>query len=247
VGLYLINRLRDSPQSLGLPSIEKYRDDYPTKKHSDKETERLPAREILFKYVLRNKYIWVLSAAYFFVYIVRTAVNDWTSLFLVETKGYSISGATAAVFWFEAGGFLGSLAAGWSSDKLFHGKRGPINAIFSFLVLIAVVVMWKVPETGIIFDSAVIFAIGFFIFGPQMLIGMACAELSDKNAAGTATGFAGWFAYIGAAVAGGPLGAIAKNWGWDGYFIALIISCAIAVLFLLPLWAVKVNKDLVES
>ena len=38
------------------------------------------------------------------------------------------------------------------------------------------------------------FAIGFFIFGPQMLIGMA-AECSHKDAAGAATGFVGLFAY----------------------------------------------------
>jgi sugar phosphate permease len=44
------------------------------------------------------------------------------------------------------------------------------------------------------------FLVGFFVFGPQMLIGMAAAELSHKKAAGAATGFVGWVAYLGAAV-----------------------------------------------
>ena len=53
-------------------------------------------------------------------------------------------------------------------------------------------------------DGIIIFFIGFFIFGPQMLIGMVAAELTHKKAAATSSGFAGCFAYIGAAMAGGP-------------------------------------------
>jgi len=33
VGIFLINRLRDTPRSLGLPTIEKYKNDYPSKHH----------------------------------------------------------------------------------------------------------------------------------------------------------------------------------------------------------------------
>lgn len=38
-----------------------------------------------------------------------------------------------------------------------------------------------------------------------MLIGMAAAECSHKEAAGAATGFVGLFAYLGASLAGWPL------------------------------------------
>jgi sugar phosphate permease len=38
------------------------------------------------------------------------------------------------------------------------------------------------------------------VFGPQMLIGMAAAECSHKEAAGAATGFVGLFAYLGASL-----------------------------------------------
>ena len=43
--------------------------------------------------------------------------------------------------------------------------------------------------------GGVLLTIGFFVFGPQMLIGMAAAECSHKEAAGAATGFVGLFAY----------------------------------------------------
>ena len=55
-------------------------------------------------------------------------------------------------------------------------------------------------------------------FRPQMLIGMSASELSPKKAAATASGFAGWFSYIGAASAGYPLGKITQDYGWEGFF-----------------------------
>ncbi|GAB4186107.1 MAG: MFS transporter [Simkaniaceae bacterium] len=243
-GFFLINRLRDTPQSLGLPSIEKYRNDYPDEESAKKmqEQEReLTTKEILFTYVLKNPFIWILAISYFFVYVIRTAINDWGMLFLYEYKGYSLIKASTCVFWFEIGGFFGSLAAGWFSDKIFLGRRGPVNVLFSLFVIFALGAFWFTPGNFVLVDGILMFIIGFFIFGPQMLIGIAAAELSHKKAAGTATGFAGWFAYVGAAFTGFPLGKIAQDFGWQGFFVLLAACGGIAVLLLLPLWSLKAN------
>ncbi len=241
-GLFLINRLCDTPQSLGLPPIEKFRNDYPTKKYSSQERE-LSVREILFEYVLTNPFIWILGISYFFVYIIRIAVNDWTVLYLVEAKGYSQIGAGGIVFWFEIGGIFGGLVAGWASDKIFKGRRGPINVIFCLLITGAITLFWKNVGLHPIIDSAMLFSIGFLIFGPQMLIGMASAELSHKKAAASASGFTGWIAYLGAAFAGYPLGKITQEYGWEGFFLTLTICAVAATLLLLPLWRIRSSED----
>ncbi len=239
-GLFFINRLRDSPQSLGLPPIEKFKGEEVLGKI---EVEReLSLKEILFTYVLRNKFIWVLAISYFFVYIIRTAVTDWSVLFLIETKGYSILTAGACVCWFEVGGCFGSLTAGWASDRIFKGRRGPISALFSFGVVFAIIALWFSPGGSVVLDSALLFVIGFLIFGPQMLIGMAAAELSHKKAAGTATGFVGWVSYLGAAMAGYPLGKMTQEWGWAGFFIVLASCGLISVCLLLPLWKASASS-----
>lgn len=242
VGLVLINRLRDTPRSLGLPTIEEYKNDYPDK-HHEKVRYQLSTKEILFKYVLKNKYVWILAVSNLFVYIIRQAVNDWTQLYLVESKGFSCIIAGTCVFWFEIGGFLGSLAAGWGSDYIFKGRRGPINILFTIGVLITIYFMWKTPCCLILVESLFVFLIGFFIFGPQMLIGVAATELSHKKAAGTATGFTGWFGYIGAALAGGPIGIMVKKFGWEGYFVILLVCSMVALLGLMPLWRIKANPN----
>ena len=235
-GLFVINRLRDTPRSLGLPIIEKFKKDYPDQKLES--NNNLSTKEILFKHVLKNKFIWILAISYFFVYIIRIAINDWSALFLVETKGYSLLAAGACVFWFEIGGIFGSLAAGWTSDKIFRGRRGPVNVLFSFAVIFALYAFWQAPGGFPVLDSALMFLVGFFIFGPQMLIGMVAAELAGKKAAGSATGFVGFVAYIGAATAGYPLGKICQEFGWEGFFFSVGLCGVLSVLLLLPLWKV---------
>jgi MFS transporter, OPA family, sugar phosphate sensor protein UhpC len=237
MGFILINRLRDTPQSLGLPAIEKYRNDFPDpKKKNEKKEKELTTKEILFTYVLNNKWVWLLAISSFFVYIVRMAINDWTALYLIETKKYSMIQANACVSLFEIGGLFGMLVAGWLSDKIHAGRRGPMNVLFSLGMLLAVILLWFCQTPSGLIDSAALFTIGFFLFGPQMMIGLAAAELSHKKAAGTASGFAGWFAYFGAAAAGYPLGKLTLEFGWDGFFMMLAICGAITVFLFLPMW-----------
>lgn len=238
-GLYIMNRLRDTPQSLGLPSIEKFKNDYPAVKlQEDKE---ISAKEMLFKHVLSNKFIWVLAISYFFVYIIRQAVNDFGALFLIQAKGYSMMAASGSVFWFEAGGIFGTLVAGWGSDKIFKGRRAPVNVLFALGVVFAIAGLYYSPAGSMLLDYSLMFAIGFLIFGPQMLIGMAAVELSHKKAAGTSNGFVGWIAYLGAATAGYPISKIAEVWGWYGFFSALVLCGITTVALLIPLWGIKSN------
>lgn len=247
VGFFLMNRLRDTPQSLGLPPIEAYRNDYPNRSAKEKEKKTLSTKEILFEYVLYNKFIWVLAIAQFFIYIVRTAVNDWTMLYLMEVKHYTTIEAGSCVFWFEIGGFFGSLASGWASDILFRGRRNPINVLFNLGIVFVTLAFKAFFLPSVFFDSCFLFLFGFFIFGPQMLIGMAAAEISHKKAAATATGFAGCFAYLGAAMAGGPLGAVIKSWGWESYLITLFVCAILGGLIVLPLWNIKTNPRYMDK
>lgn len=242
-GLFLINRLRDTPQSLGLPTIEKYRNDYGDQKKGSEDQEReLSIKEILGKYVLKNKFIWLLAIANFFVYMIRIGITDWSVLYLVEVKGYSIMGAGASLVWFEVGGFCGNLLAGWMSDIVYRGNRGQTMVIFIVGVICSTLLLWWSPAGYLLLDGISLFLVGMWIFGPQMLIGLTAAELAHKKAAATASGFTGWFGYLGAASAGYPLAKITQSGGWEGYFIAITVCSLVTLLLLLPLWGAKRQK-----
>jgi len=231
-GVWLINRLRDIPQSLGLPPIEKHNNDF--SQTSEEELDRtagqtLP-KKVLLDYVLKNPWVWSMSIAYFFVYVIRTGFNDWTNLFLQETKGYELLAANAGIFWFELGGVAGTLVAGLGSDSLFKGKRMPVIIGYALALIIVTPMLWYIPPGYMALDYTVLTVIGFLIFGPQMLIGLAVAEYVDKRAACTANGFAGLLASIGAAFASYALGIVIDIWGWYSYLLALIISSVIILL-----------------
>ena len=241
-GFWLINRLCDTPQSLGLPSIEKFRNDYAESSRKEVNERELSTKEILFGHVLNNPYIWLLGISYFFVYLIRNAMSNWTVLYLVEAKGYTQLGAGGVVLWFEVGGIVGNLLAGWSSDLIFRANRGPVNVLFCFFASLVLYLLWGCSGNTPVIDSLLVFLVGLLIFGPQMLIGVAAAEMSHKEAAATSTGFIGWIAYLGAATAGYPLGKITQDFGWEGFFITLTACAIIATLLLFPLWSVKSAK-----
>ena len=102
--------------------------------------------------------------------------------------------------------------------------------MFCSLALLATIsALWSITGQHLFLDSLLMAGIGFFIFGPQLLVGLAAAEIVTKRAACTANGFAGCFAYVGAAATGYPLGKIIDLWGWPGFFVTLLV-CSAAIV-----------------
>lgn len=234
-GLWLMERLRDVPQSLGLPPIEKYRgEECPIEENLEKK-QTLSVREILFNHVFNNIGVWILALSYFFVYVVRTGLNDWGTVYLTQEKGYSLVVAASGITWFEVGGFVGILVSGWASDYFFAGRRIPFMIFCSIALLFCICLFWITPPGYVYLEMFLLSVLGFLIFGPQLLVGLAAAEFVDKKAACTANGFAGCFAYVGAAATGYPLGKIIDIWGWQGFFITLLLCSAAIFIVLIPL------------
>ena len=210
-GVLSINRLRDTPASLGLPPVEVYRGEETIADAKANEGEKLSSRQILYQYVLTNKWVWLLAFTNIFVYFIRTAFGSWMAVYSVQVKGYSQWSGSVCYSMFELGGLCGSLTAGWASDKLFQARRSPINILFAIGMALSVLFIWWLPPGTAWLDFLAIFTIGYMVFGPQMLVGMSATEFSHKKAAATSTGFVGWFAYMGAAMAGWPLGRSRKR------------------------------------
>ena len=182
-----------------------------------------------------NKFIWLLAVSYVLVYVVRIGVNDWANMYLVKEHGVDLLVANSAITMLEIGGFIGTVAAGWGSDKLFKGNRIPMNIIFMLGIMLSVGALWLLPLTSKLALGTVFFLIGFFIFGPQMLTGMAAAEVCHKEYAGTATGFVGLFGYMGAALTGLPLAMIIESARWNGFFIVMTAASLLSAVLIIPI------------
>lgn len=225
--------IRDTPQSCGFPSIEKYRNDFP-KNYSAKSEEVLTTKEIFFKYVLNNKMLWFIAIANAFVYMVRYGCLDWAPSFLKETQGYDIKQAGWAYFAYEFAAIPGTLICGWISDKVFKGARAITTTIFMALVAIFIFLYWQFSDNATIVTLSLV-GIGFFIYGPVMLIGVQALDLAPKNAAGTAAGLTGFFGYFfGTAIlANIVIGYVAENAGWNLTFLMLIGACVLSMVFMM--------------
>ena len=242
ISLFLYDRLRDVPESQGLPPIEEYKHEATAEeiKQQIAESASISIWQNFVRHVLTNHYIWLLAFAYVTVYIVRTAFNDWGTLYFSQ-HGLSNTQARTCLALFEVGGFVGSLLAGWFSDRIFGGMRGQINFLFCVGVLAVTVIVTALNITTYQFTAAaaISLAIGFFIFGPQMMIGVTAAELSHRESAGVATGFVGLFGYLGAALSGYPIGCIIAHYQWKGFLMALVVCSVISAVLLLPMVKAK--------
>ncbi|TCJ98868.1 OPA family glycerol-3-phosphate transporter-like MFS transporter [Volucribacter psittacicida] len=243
--------MKDTPQSCGLPAIEKWRNDYPENYDEKKSEQELTAKEIFVTYVLKNKLLWYIAIANVFVYLIRYGVLKWSPVYLSEVKHFNIKGTAWAYTIYELAAIPGTLLCGWVSDKIFKGKRGVTGFVFMILTTIAVAALWLNPATPDneiaqyaghawyenpyqLTDFILMTTIGFLIYGPVMLIGLHALELAPKKAAGTSAGFTGLFGYLGGTVsASAVVGWAAEHYGWDGGFYVMIGGGVIAVLLML--------------
>jgi OPA family glycerol-3-phosphate transporter-like MFS transporter len=229
--ILIIFLLRDSPQSCGLPPIEEFRNDFPPD-YSHSQEHILSFREIFLHHVLPNRALWAIAFANAFIYFVRYGVVDWIPTYLQSAKGFNFSQSSMAWFAFESAGIPGTILCGFLSDRLFHGRRAPATILFTALTLAALVVYALNQNGPLWIDIASLIAVGFFIYGPVMLIGLHALDLVPKNAAGTAAGFTGFFGYVfGSAIAGSGVGWIADHWGWHGVFITMALCCLLTIAF----------------
>ncbi len=231
VAVFIMLTLRDTPQSCGLPPIERYKNDYPPD-YTEGHERTLSFKEIFLGYVLNNRLLWFIAIANAFVYFVRYGVLNWIPTYLQLSKGFNFKEAGFAYTAFELAGIPGTILCGLISDKIFKGRRAPATILFVALTLAGVIVYWLNGKGPLWIDIAALIGIGFFIYGSIMLIGLHALDLVPKKAAGTAAGFTGFFGYVfGSAIAGTGVGWIWDHWGTGAVFVTMIVCCVLTMGF----------------
>lgn len=222
--------LYDSPRSVGLPDPEG------TSMGKDGEKMDSAYRKAFLRHmVFRNKYVWILSIANFFVYILRMGVLDWGPKFLTEDRGMDIGSAAWSVAAFEITAIVGTIFAGWATDHIFKGKahRMCMVSMIGAVVFFAVFALVPLP---IVPSICVLALAGFCIYGPQALIGIGSANLATKEASATANGLAGILGYLGSAVSALSIGLIADNFGWNWVFVTFIFVGIVGAAIFAVMW-----------
>ena len=228
--------LKDTPQSVGLPEVKG------TDTGKEKINDIPGAHKAFLRHmVFKNKWVWMLSIANVFVYVLRMGVLDWGPKFLTEDRGMNIKGAAWSVAVFELTAVVGTIFAGWASDHIFKGRSHRM-CLFSMVGAVIFFSIFALCEGLSPVASTIVLALsGFCIYGPQALIGIGSANQATKEASATANGLAGICGYIGSALSALGVGFIADHFGWKYVFITFIAIGIIGSLVFLFMW--KAPRD----
>ena len=234
--IWLFFTLKDSPSDVGLPEVV-------GKKKAIVTTPEEAAEHAAFvkKHVYGNRIIWTLAVANFFVYVVRFACLDWGPTILTENKGLSMASATTVMLFFElVGGNLGMLFWGWATDHIFHSKAHHTSLVCMIGAASCVFLFWKLPVgsswVAMLFPFMMI---GFFIYGPQALLGICAAQHATNRASATANGILGIFGYASTVISGVGFGYVADHYGWNGTYVTVIVAAILTIGVLATIWGAK--------
>ncbi|KAI1893444.1 hypothetical protein AGOR_G00123790 [Albula goreensis] len=108
VAFFCLLLIKNEPSEVGLPNIEPGTKKGKTGSSGDEST---------LKEFLLSPYLWLLSVGYLVVFGVKTACTDWGQLFLIQDKGQSALMGSSYMSALEIGGLVGSIAAGYLSDR----------------------------------------------------------------------------------------------------------------------------------
>lgn len=249
--IFIIAGLRDEPKEANLP-------DLPDTSLGGYKGATDPTARKKFEAVMvwKNRWVWTFCIANLFVYIVRMGILDWGPKFLTESRDLSISSAGWTVAAFEIAGVVGTLFAGWATDHFFKGKGHRMCVMCMLGAALFMTIFRFLPaETSLTWTALVLVGAGFFIYGPQALIGIELGNQATKEASARANGLAGILGYIGSGLSGLLVGYVADWYGWTVVFETIIVVAVIGMIVLITMWkaprdgyeraaSIKYNNDL---
>ena len=189
--LIILFFVSDTPESRGLPSVQTLSGEQMTKQ------DKMPTKE-LQKLILRHPGIWVIAISSAFIYITKYAIAGWGVLFLQKEHGFSLEDATQVIAFSAAFGVVGTVLAGWLSDKLFRGDRvkpAVLSGILSALSLFFFLFVGGNYALNIFYVSLFSLSVGVLYC---IVAGLMAVDIVPRKATGAALGVVGISSYVAA-------------------------------------------------
>ena len=181
----------DTPESKGLPSVQVLSGEDMTSK------DKQPTKE-LQKMILRHPGIWVIAVSSAFIYITKYAIAGWGVLYLQKQHGFSLEEASQVIAFSAIFGILGTVLAGWLSDRVFKGDRAKpavLSGILSSLSLFLFLFVGGGFLMNIFYVSLFSLSVGVLYC---IVAGLMAVDIVPRKATGAALGVVGISSYIAA-------------------------------------------------
>ena len=189
--LMIILYVSDTPESKGLPSVQELSGETLTKE------DNMHTRD-LQKMILKHPGIWVIALSSAFIYITKYAIAGWGVLFLQKTRGFDLAQASQVIAFSAISGVLGTVLAGWLSDRVFKGDRVR-PAVLSGIICTSSLFLFLFVGGGFVLN---IFYVSLFSLSTGVLYcivaGLMAVDIVPRKATGAALGVVGISSYVAA-------------------------------------------------
>lgn len=139
-----------------------------------------------------------MGVIYFTIKFLRYALWSWAPFFLHQNFGLTGENAGYLSTVFELCGFVGVIASGIASDKLFHGRRAFLSFAMLAMMTFSFVLMATFGATSVFFFTLSMGLAGFMLFGPDALLsGVGAIDVGTKRGALAAAGIINGMGSIG--------------------------------------------------
>lgn len=234
----------DTPESRGLPSVQELSGEKPQKEDS------IPTK-VLHKAVLKNPGVWVIALSSAFVYITQYGISNWGIFFLQKAKDFSLTESTYVIGISEGIGVVGTVFAGWLSDKVFRGDRlKPV--LLCGVVCLATMSLFMFTGGGRLSNIALLSVASLSLAAIYCIVGgLMALDIVPRKATGAALGVVGISSYIAAGiqgvVSGLLIGGSKSGDSYDFAPVAIFWTASCLVSFLLPVlnWN-RMKKKVIE-
>ena len=189
--LLILLTVSDTPESQGLPSIQQLSGE------DVKPVDKMPTRE-LQKMIFRHPGIWVIALSSAFIYITKYAIAGWGVLFLQKERAFSLEQATQIIAFSAVFGVLGTVLAGWLSDRVFHSDRIR-PAILSGAVSSVALALFLFAGGGYVMNVLYVSVFSLSIGVLYCIVaGLMAVDIVPRKATGAALGIVGISSYVAA-------------------------------------------------
>ena len=189
--LLILLTVSDTPESQGLPSIQQLSGE------DVKPVDKMPTRE-LQKMIFRHPGIWVIALSSAFIYITKYAIAGWGVLFLQKERAFSLEQATQIIAFSAVFGVLGTVLAGWLSDRVFRSDRirpAILSGAVSFVALALFLFAGGGYVMNVLYVSVFSLSIGVLYC---IVAGLMAVDIVPRKATGAALGIVGISSYVAA-------------------------------------------------
>ena len=189
--LLILLTVSDTPESQGLPSIQQLSGE------DVKPVDKMPTRE-LQKMIFKHPGIWVIALSRAFIYITKYAIAGWGVLFLQKERAFSLEQATQIIAFSAVFGVLGTVLAGWLSDRVFRSDRirpAILSGAVSFVALALFLFAGGGYVMNVLYVSVFSLSIGVLYC---IVAGLMAVDIVPRKATGAALGIVGISSYVAA-------------------------------------------------